>query len=136
MTGSAPVATTQYTDSELTIHDVIDADADMAEEILAGADRARDVAEKCGEMTNRLEALYSKIQELKVPGVLAGMVVLLMEKADEVRDRANAVATTLPRASEAIGQAGMNAEARHRPLADAVKDAGHTAPAERDYHKE
>lgn len=136
MTAPVPVKTTQYADSDLTIHDVIEADADMAEEILAGADRARDVAGKCDEMSERLEELYAKVQELKVPGVLAGMVLRLMEQAGEVKNRAQAVAATLPRASEAISQAGANAERRHRPLSDITKDMGHVAPAERDYHKE
>ena len=134
----APVAvkTTQHTDSDLTIFDVIDSDADMAEEILSGADHARVVAEKCEEMTARLEALYAKVMDLKVPGVLPGLVLRLVEKAATVQAKAEAVAQTLPRASEAIAQAGSNAEARHRPLADAVKDAGHVAPAEREYHGE
>lgn len=129
-------ATTQYADSDLTIGDVIDADADMAEEILAGAEHAKIVAVKCEALSERLEALHAKVQELKVPGVLNGMVARLMEKADGVKTSAEAVAQTLPRASEAIAAAGANAERRHRPLADKTRDMGHVAPAERDYHKE
>ncbi|MFF4120128.1 hypothetical protein ACFY0P_42745 [Streptomyces sp. NPDC001714] len=133
---NAPVKSTQYTDSDLTVYDVIDADADMAEEILAGADHARAVAEKCEAMSERLEVLYAKILDLKVPGVLAGMVVRLMDKAETVKNRALAVAATLPRASEAIAAAGHKAAAEDKHVADAVKDAGHVAPAEREYHEE
>jgi hypothetical protein len=133
---TAPVKSTQYTDSDLTVYDVIDSDADMAEEILAGADHARAVAEKCEDMTGHLESLHAKILDLKVPGVLAGMVARLMEKAETVKNRAEAVAEALPRASEAIATAGQKAAAEDKHVADAVKDAGHVAPAEREYHEE
>ncbi|MEC3992054.1 hypothetical protein VSR01_00220 [Actinacidiphila sp. DG2A-62] len=127
---------TQYADADLTIYDVIESDEDMAEEITQGADDARQAAEDCEVLMNRLEALHAKIQELKVPGVLEGLVLLLWEKAGEVKARAEAVAETIPAASEAIASAGQKAAERHKPLADAVRDAGHTAPAERDYHNE
>lgn len=127
---------TQYADADLTIYDVIDSDEDMAEEIMQGADDARQAAEDCEVLMDRLEALHFKIQELKVPGVLAALVFALWEKAGTVKARAEAVAETIPAASEAIASAGQKAAARHKPLADAVRDAGHTAPAERDYHNE
>lgn len=127
---------TQYADSDLTIYDVIESDADMAEEILEGVDEARAAADGCEKMMTRLEALHAKIVGLKVPGVLEGWVLLLGEKAISVKAKAEALAEKLPAASEAIRTAGENAAARHKPLADAVKDAGHTAPAERDYHVE
>jgi hypothetical protein len=127
---------TQYADADLTIYDVIEADGDMAEEITQGADDARAAAEGCESLMDRLEALHAKIQDLKVPGVLEGLVLLLFEKAGSVKARALAVAETIPAAAEAIGQARVSAEERHRPLADAVRDAGHTAPAEADYHNE
>jgi hypothetical protein len=127
---------TQYADSDLTIFDVIEADADMAEEITQGAEDARQAAEGCEVLRTRLEALHSKIVDLKVPGVLEGLVLRLLEKAETVKARAQAVAEKIPAASEAIAQAGSNAARRHRPLADAVRDAGHTAPAERDYHND
>ncbi|MCL2732299.1 MAG: hypothetical protein FWE15_20035 [Actinomycetia bacterium] len=127
---------TQYADADLTIYDVIDSDADMAEEIMQGADDARQAAEDCEVLMNRLEALHAKIMDLKVPGVLEGLVLLLFEKAATVKARAEAVAETIPAASEAIASAGEKAAGRHKPLADAVRDAGHTAPAERDYHNE
>lgn len=127
---------TQYGDSELTIFDVIESDADMAEEIMEGVDEARAAAEGCEKMMTRLEALHQKIVDLKVPGVLEGWVLILAEKAVSVKAKAEALAEKLPAASEAIRTAGENAERRHRPLADAVRDAGHTAPAERDYHVE
>ncbi|MFZ3475459.1 cell envelope integrity protein TolA [Streptomyces sp. 2.9] len=44
---SVPVKTTQYSDSDLTIYDVIDADSDMGEEITAGVDEAIAAAEGC-----------------------------------------------------------------------------------------
>lgn len=127
---------TQYADSELTIFDVIESDADMAEEIMAGVDEARAAAEGCEKMMTKLEALHQKIVDLKVPGVLEGWVLILAEKAVSVKAKAEALAEKLPAASEAIRTAGENAERRHKPLADAVRDAGHTAPAERDYHVE
>ncbi|MEV6840854.1 hypothetical protein AB0N17_41355 [Streptomyces sp. NPDC051133] len=132
----AKAPNTQYADSDLTIYDVIESDADMAEEIMAGVDEANAAAEGCDKMMTRLEALHTKIVELKVPGVLEGWVLILAEKAVSVKAKAEALAEKLPAASEAIRTAGENAERRHKPLADAVRDAGHAAPAERDYHVE
>ncbi|MFE4356134.1 hypothetical protein [Kitasatospora sp. NPDC056800] len=125
---------TQYADADLTIYDVIEADADMAEEILAGADEARLAAEGCEKLLGRLEALHAKVTDLKVPGVLEGMVAALIEKAETVKAKAEAVAETIPAASEAIAQAGANAARRDKAFADTVRDMGHTAPAEREYH--
>ncbi|MEU9083390.1 hypothetical protein [Streptomyces sp. NPDC048357] len=127
---------TQYADSDLTIYDVIDSDADMAEEIMAGVDEARAAADGCETMMTRLEALHTKIVELKVPGVLEGWVLILAEKAVSVKAKAEALAEKLPAASESIRTAGENAERRHKPLADVTRDHGHAAPAERDYHVE
>ena len=127
---------TQYADSDLTIYDVIDSDADMAEEIMAGADDALEAAEGCDKLTTRLEFLHAKIMDLKVPGVLEGWVLLLAEKAQNVKARAEAVAEKLPAASEAIRVAGENAAERHKELADVTRDQGHAAPAEADYHNE
>ncbi|MFD9151862.1 hypothetical protein ACFWDF_32385 [Streptomyces diastaticus] len=127
---------TQYADSDLTIYDVIDSDADMAEEIMAGVDEATAAAEGCETMMTRLEALHQKIVDLKVPGVLEGWVLILAEKAVSVKAKAEALAEKLPAASEAIRTAGENAERRHKPLADITRDHGHAAPAERDYHVE
>lgn len=132
----AKAPNTQYADSDLTIYDVIESEADMAEEIMAGVDEARAAAEGCDKMMTRLEALHTKIVELKVPGVLEGWVLILAEKAVSVKAKAEALAEKLPAASEAIRTAGENAERRHKPLADAVRDAGHAAPAERGYHVE
>ncbi|MCM2424206.1 hypothetical protein [Streptomyces sp. RKAG293] len=137
---SVPVPTrapsTQYADSDLTIYDVIDSDADMAEEIMAGVDEANAAAEGCEKMMTKLEALHQKIVDLKVPGVLEGWVLILAEKAVSVKAKAEALAEKLPAASEAIRTAGENAERRHKPLADVTRDHGHAAPAERDYHVE
>lgn len=136
MLESAALPSTQYRDAELTIFDVIDAAADMAEEITDGVVEAQRSAAGCDALLERLEALHAKVVELRVPGSLEGMVVALMEQTAVVKARAEAIAENLPRAAEAISIAGSNAEARHRPLADAVRDAGHTRPAERDYHQE
>jgi hypothetical protein len=135
---SAPVRRpdTQYRDAELTVYDVIDADADMAEEITAGVDEALAAADGCERLVTRLEALHAKVVELKVPGVLEGMVLRLIEKTGEVKARADAIAAALPRASEAIATAGSNTEAKHRHPADVTRDMGHTRPAEREYNME
>ncbi|GAA2737806.1 hypothetical protein GCM10010439_69310 [Actinocorallia aurantiaca] len=74
--------------------------------------------------------------DLQVPGVLAGMLARLMDQTQSVKAKAEAIAATLPTAAEAVATAGANAAARHQPLADAVRDAGHTRPAEREYHEE
>jgi hypothetical protein len=136
VTVPVPRTSTQYADSELTIYDVIDADGDMAEEILAGAADAQEAADGCETLITRLEALHAKITDLKVPGVLEGWVLLLVDKATTVQAKAEAVAATIPAAAEAIATAGSNAEARHRHPADVTADMGHSAPAERDYHNE
>ncbi|MFD5463334.1 hypothetical protein ACFWIQ_10990 [Kitasatospora sp. NPDC127059] len=127
---------TQYADAELTIYDVIEADADMGEEITQGAAEAKQAAADCEELAEQLETLHTKVLALKVPGILATAVAKLIEKTAQVKARAEAVAEKIPAAAEAITAAGDNAAARHKPLADAVRDAGHTAPAERDYHNE
>ncbi|WP_329374749.1 hypothetical protein [Streptomyces sp. NBC_01483] len=62
------------------------------------------------------------------------MVIRSMAQTSMVK--AKAIAEALPRASESISTAGTNAESRHLALADVVKDAGRTRPAERDYHNE
>ncbi|MEE1783052.1 hypothetical protein PUR71_09000 [Streptomyces sp. SP17BM10] len=127
---------TQYAgDSDLTIHDVIEADADMAEEILQGADDARLAAEGCEKLLGRLEALHAKVVDLKVPGVLESMVASLIDKTEEVKAKADAVAEAIPAAAEAIAAAGTNAARRDKPVADITRDMGHAAPAERDYHE-
>lgn len=132
-----PAASTQYGgDSELTVYDVIEADADMAEQITAGVERARSAADDCDRLFTQLESLHAHITELQVPGVLESLVVQLMDKTGEVKAKAVAIAEQLPAAAEAIAVAGTNAEARHKPLADAVADAGHARPAEREYHAE
>lgn len=125
---------TQYRDAELTVHDVIEADADMAEEITAGVDEARATDRGCEQLMTKLEALHAKIVELKVPGVLESMVLGLMETTMTVRAKAEVITDQLPMAAEAIATAGDNAAIRHKGLADAVRDAGHIRPAEREYH--
>ncbi|WP_283960421.1 hypothetical protein [Streptomyces ardesiacus] len=133
---SAPVKSTQYRDAELTVYDVIDADADMAEEITAGVDEALAAADGCERLVAKLEALHARIVDLAVPGVLEGMVIRLIEQTGEVKARADAIAAALPRASEAISTAGSNTEAIHRHPADVTRDQGHTRPADREYNLE
>lgn len=133
---SAPVQNTQYRDAELTIYDVIEADADMAEEITEGVPEARAAADGCEQLLTKLEAVHAKIIELGVPGLLAGWMVRLMEKTGTVQARALAIAAQLPAAAEAISIAGSNAAARHQRPADVTRDQGHIRPAERDYHNE
>lgn len=128
--------TTQYADAELTIHDVIEADEDMKAEIIDGVVDARATADGCEKLMSKLEVIAAEIVDLKVPGVLAGMLLRLIDKTLTVKARAEAIAEKLPAAAEAIATAGSNAEARHKPLADAVRDAGHIRPAEREYHDE
>lgn len=133
---ATPVPTTQYSDAELTIYDVIDADADMAEEILAGVDEARATADGCEQFYTRLETVHAKIVELRVPGLLAGWMLRLLDQTGNVRANALAIAANLPAASEAISIAGSNAAARYQHAADTTRDYGHTRPAEREYHDE
>ncbi|MGW2401781.1 hypothetical protein ACWCYY_35030 [Kitasatospora sp. NPDC001664] len=125
---------TQYADSDLTIGDVIEADADMGEEIRQGAEDALEAADACEKFVGRLEALHAKIVELKVPGVLEGLVLMLIDKTGEVKARAEAIAEAIPAAAEAIENAGHNAERRDKNVADVTRDQGHIAPAEREYH--
>jgi hypothetical protein len=125
---------TQYTDADLTIHDVIDADHDMSTQIGDGVAEALSAAHGCERLYTRLESLRAEVIELQVPGALEGMLAALMERSQQVRSAALAIAVQLPAASEAISVAGSNAAARHKPLADAVRDAGHIRPAERQYH--
>lgn len=133
-TGGALRPSTQYTDADLTIGDVIEADADMAEQIAAGADRARVAVDSCDRLTTCLEALHGRIVELEVPGVLEGLLFALVERTASIKAKAEAISELLPVASEAIATAGANAADRHKGLADAVADAGHIKPAEREYH--
>lgn len=57
-----------------------------------------------------------------------------MDRAGSVQDKGEALAESLPRASEAILAARDVAIEADKRRADAVKDAGHVAPAEREYH--
>lgn len=133
---STSPATTQYRDAELTIYDVIEADADMAEEIMAGVDEARATADGCEQLVTKLEAVRARIIELKVPGVLAMWMVRLLEKTATVKASAQEIAARLPAASEAIATAGSNAAAIYQPPADVTRDMGHTRPADREYHND
>ncbi|GFH71638.1 hypothetical protein Sdia_24060 [Streptomyces diastaticus subsp. diastaticus] len=130
------VGDTQFTDSDLTVYDVIDADQDMAEEITAGAEHALLVADRCQRLQAALEGLRASLIAKSVPGVFVGWCTRLIERAGVVEDKAVAVARGLPRASEAIAHAGAVAAEHDKPVADVVRDMGHTAPAAASYHQE
>ncbi|OKJ46764.1 hypothetical protein AMK28_37560 [Streptomyces sp. CB02115] len=131
-----PVRDTQFTDSDLTVYDVIDADEDQAQEIMAGAEHARLVADRCGNLAGAIEALRAELIAKSVPGVFIGWCNRLIERAGVVEAKAHAVAGGLPRAAEAIAHAGQLAAQVDKPAADMVRDMGHTAPADASYHKE
>ena len=132
----APSTPTVSVDSDLTITDLVDADADAAIEILDRVDEAHTVATACEQLVQHLEELKMRITELAIPGSLADSADRLLDQATAVKAHADALASTLPRASEAIQTAGANAAARHKQLSDTTKDHGHAAPAHADYHKE
>lgn len=128
------VGDTQFVDADLTVYDLIDSDEDMGEQILQGVDHMRLVASKLEGLKTGLENLYATCLQKKVPGVLVKWCIRLMERATSVQDKAEALAASLPRASEAILAARDVAVEADKRRADAVKDAGHVAPAEREYH--
>ena len=136
--GGAPakVENVQFADAELTVYDVIESDADMAEEILAGAEHARMVANKCQNLVTSLESLHAELTNKSVPGRLIGWCARLIEKAGVVESKANKLADGLPGASEAIAHAGQVAAEYDKHPADVTRDMGHTAPADASYHKE
>jgi hypothetical protein len=131
-----PVHGAQFRDAELTIRDVIEAGEETAEEILAGADTAQRSAAMCETLAARLETLHAELCELEVPGILIPNVAVLLDKAQDVRGKALAIAEGLPLASEAMRVASANAAVRHLPTADMTRDMGHIKPAERPYHEE
>ncbi|MFD9453423.1 hypothetical protein ACFWBC_10075 [Streptomyces sp. NPDC059985] len=136
MGGAPAVQDTQFKDADLTVYDVIESDEDQAHEILAGAEHAKYVAERCEGLVGALEALRAELIEKSVPGVFVGWCTKLIERAGVVQDKAEAVAQGLPRAAEAIAHAGQVAAEHDKPAADLVRDMGHTAPADASYHKE
>lgn len=131
------VESVQYAeDSELTVYDVIESDEDKAEQIMAGAEHARIVRDRCQDLVASLEGLYSELEGRKVPGVLVGWCHRLIEMAETVESKAEGLAQGLPRASEAIAHAGQVAADYDKQPADTTADMGHTAPAEASYHQE
>ncbi|WP_369384085.1 hypothetical protein [Streptomyces sp. cg36] len=128
------VGDTQFIDAELTVYDLIESDEEMGEQILQGVDHMNLVAAKCEGLKSGLENLYAMCIEKKVPGVLVKWCIRLMERAGSVQDKAEALRDSLPRASEAILSARDTAVEADKLRADRVKEAGHTAPAEREYH--
>ncbi|MDH6545890.1 hypothetical protein [Streptomyces sp. SPB4] len=136
MGGAPAVRDTQFADSDLTVYDVIDSDEDMAQQILLGAVHARHVADRCQRLQSALEEMRAELIAKSVPGVFVGWCTRLIERAGVVETKADAVADGLPRASEAIAHAGQLASEHDKPVADKVRDMGHTAPADASYHKE
>ncbi|WP_053199821.1 hypothetical protein [Streptomyces viridochromogenes] len=128
------VGDTQFVDAELTVYDLIESDEEMGEQILQGVDHMNLVAAKCEGLKSGLENLYAMCIEKKVPGVLVKWTIRLMERAGSVQDKAEALRDSLPRASEAILSARDTAIEADKLRADRVKEAGHVAPAEREYH--
>jgi hypothetical protein len=128
------VGDTQFVDAELTVYDLIESDEEMGEQILQGVDHMNLVAAKCEGLKSGLESLYAMCIEKKVPGVLVMWCIRLMERAGSVQDKAEALRDSLPRASEAILTARDTAVEADKLRADRVKEAGHVAPAEREYH--
>jgi hypothetical protein len=134
--GVAAMASPQYDSgaSELTIYDLLDADEDAAEEIVARVDTAREDAKAARALVGHMEGLKATCIQYKIPGALYRYACRLQEKAGALAADADALAKALPAASEAISAAGKNAAARHKPLADTTRDHGHAAPAETEYH--
>ena len=128
------VGDTQFVDADLTVYDLIESDEEMGDQILQGAEHMALVAAKCEGLRSGLESLYAMCIEKKVPGVLTGWCIRLMERAGSVQDKAEALRASLPRASEAILAARDTAVEADKLRADRVKEAGHVAPAEREYH--
>ncbi|MGK5545689.1 hypothetical protein ACSNOH_13295 [Streptomyces sp. URMC 127] len=128
------VGDTQFVDADLTVYDLIESDEEMGEQILQGVDHMNLVASKCEGLKSGLESLYAMCIEKKVPGVLVKWCIRLMERAGSVQDKAEALRDSLPRASEAILTARDTAIEADKLRADRVKEAGHVAPAEREYH--
>ncbi|GAA3126676.1 hypothetical protein GCM10020254_87580 [Streptomyces goshikiensis] len=136
MASPIPVRDTQFTDSDLTVYDVIESDEDQAEEIMAGAEHALLVADRCDRLAGAIEEMRAELIAKSVPGVFVGWCTRLIERAGVVESKAKAVAGGLPRAAEAIAHAGQLAAQHDKPAADLVRDLGHTAPADASYHKE
>ncbi|MFI9311368.1 hypothetical protein [Streptomyces triculaminicus] len=128
------VGDTQFVDADLTVYDLIESDEEMGEQILQGVDHMNLVAAKCEGLKSGLESLYAMCIGKKVPGVLVKWCIRLMERAGSVQDKAEALRDSLPRASEAILTARDTAIEADKLRADRVKEAGHVAPAEREYH--
>ncbi|MCZ0204699.1 hypothetical protein OZK63_04635 [Streptomyces sp. UMAF16] len=128
------VGDTQFVDAELTVYDLIESDEEMGEQILRGVEHMNLVAAKCEGLKSGLENLYAMCISKKVPGVLVKWTIRLMERAGSVQDKAEALRDSLPRASEAILSARDTAIEADKLRADRVKEAGHVAPAEREYH--
>ncbi|MFE7365921.1 hypothetical protein [[Kitasatospora] papulosa] len=136
MGGAPAVQDTQFVDADLTVYDVIESDEDMAEEILAGAEHAKLVADRCERLVSSLESLHAELSAKFVPGVLIGWCARLIERAGVVETKAEELAAGLPRASEAIAHAGQVAADYDKHPADVTRDMGHTAPADASYHQE
>ncbi|MFK4600530.1 hypothetical protein RKD30_007282 [Streptomyces pristinaespiralis] len=136
MGGAPAVRDTQFTDADLTVYDVIESDQDMAQEILAGAEHAKLVTDRCQNLVSSLESLHAELTAKSVPGSLIGWCARLIERAGVVETKAEGLAAGLPRASEAIAHAGQVAADYDKHPADVVRDMGHTAPADTSYHQE
>ena len=130
-----PAQATGHTNSDLTVEDVIAADRDAAEEIAAGADYATGAVQGAELLVKWAETLHAQVTEQNVPGQLAEQLTAVLEQAQRLRSTAKTLQTQLATAVEAVRHAADVAEQHHKPLADAVADAGHSRPADANYHE-
>lgn len=133
-TALAPATPPRHDDAEITVHDVVEAGRDAAQEITDGAAYASSLEEAAVRLGAQLDALRGEAAELEVPGNLVADLAGLSERAGLVQSLARELAAALTRAAEAVRAAADAADQRHRPLADAAADHGHSRPAAADYH--
>lgn len=131
---SAP-ATGAADDAEITVQDVIDADRDAAEEISAGAEHATNAIRGAELLVTWAERLHTEVTEQNAPGQLAEQLATVLEQAQRLHGLAQTLQTQLATAAEAVRHAADVAERNHKPLADAVADAGIDRPADAHYHE-
>lgn len=127
-------AARQQGGSDLTIHGLVAAAADLANDVMSLADPARLAVIGCGQLIYRLEALYARAVDLEVPGSLPGDLLALIEQASLLRSEAKALSAAIPGAAEAIGRAGTNCATRHLGVSVATADNGLVQPAAAAYH--
>jgi len=131
-TGAPP----RHDDPEITVHDVIEAGRDAAQEIQDGAALANRLVDMAIGLGAQFDTLRADAAELSVPGTLVADLTALSERAGVMQGIAAELAAALIRAADAVRAAADTAEQHHRPLADTTADHGHDRPADADYHKD